>query len=318
MIYNYLIILIFLFIIIFYLYSFKFKIKIASITMIKYPFDFHIWLHHYLNILKLDYIILIIDDNLELYQKLLNVKNDKLKLFFVSNQNNYNVYTNLQSKQIFYINHFLPKCRELKINFLLHIDDDELLIISKKYNYSIHSFIQKNLNLFIHYSNLKFQNFEAVYPLSENNCFYTPYYKPCQSSNCKSYVNGKSMGNLLFSNLKCIGPHDFSGSSFDISEKDAILLHFDNCHYIKWLSKFNNLSNSSQQVFNQIPFDFYKNSISLIKKCKQLCLKDSSKPCLDCLLEQYQFWFKSKYITDFNDYFNLENNNFQLNNYYEN
>ena len=128
--------------------------------------------------------------------------------------------------------------------------------------------------------------------VGEIDCFINKSYRftECSTGLCRSYTNGKSMGNLHMP-LSSNGSHYFHGKSVEVDMKDAVILHFDSCTFKKWFEKFQNLSNISQPVLSKIPFPFYKDSILHIKQCAEVCKRaNENKECNECLETAKHIW----------------------------
>jgi hypothetical protein len=288
------------------------------VSMIKHPVDIHIWLHHYLYTLHFSHIFIFIDNHPELYKQLQKYPSDKIYLYHSTNDIKKDKYLNLQLQQQIFINKILKLCYQLKIKYLFHVDDDELLVVSKKYDYSLKEFLRLQKQKYQKYTHLKIQNIEAIFDPSQTKyCLFSKYFIPCHKMKCKSYSNGKSIAYLSHSNIYSLGSHDFSGNSFKVDPSDILLLHFDSCSFQKWYQKFSILSNNiSQKVFNSIPFDYYKTSIQKILKCNQQCQYDIDS-CPSCQQHLYQYWYNNNFITlPMDSIFDLQSNNFYLENYY--
>jgi hypothetical protein len=254
--------------------------RVAIVTMTKKPIDLQIWIDHHLNKLKVDKIYLRVEESPEVEgivekfnkQGKINVEYDNRK---IDNSDSYYIQ---MDRQKMFVNKIKEECRKNKIEYLLHIDDDELFYIDKnKYNViqdffkSIHGKVLEN-NL----SNIHFENIEAVFQKNKKHCFDTDKFLDCRiRGNCKSYCNGKSATNVNLSG-EFFGPHNFSGKVLNIERNDACVLHFDSACFEKWYQKFENLSHlTSQEKLDSIPFKFYKNSIKLIQEGanKEICEK---------------------------------------------
>jgi hypothetical protein len=246
------------------------KIKFAICTQTRNPVDIDYWLHYYFDHLQVDRIYLKIENTPGLLTRL--KKNIYFERMIVEERNhvsNRDTYDHQQQRQCEWVNYSIKHSRDDGFDYLLHVDDDELLILSKKYT-SLSDFLNKND--FSKHSNIHLHNAEAVYGEArdkKDECFLKPTkINPCNiSGTCRSYANGKSFGNLHFKDLSCLGCHAFSGKTHHLAIEDSFILHFDSCTFSKWFDKFSNLSNISNRVFEKIPFSFYKDSIKNIQNC---------------------------------------------------
>ena len=111
------------------------RMKVAIAIMTMKPVNFEVWLKYHLKYLKFDHIYIRVEDTPEL-KDIINKYPDKITAKFVSKQNNKNSYFNQMSRQDILINDSIQDCKKRNIKYLLHIDDDELFFINKKYKRS--------------------------------------------------------------------------------------------------------------------------------------------------------------------------------------
>lgn len=278
-------------------------LRFAISIMTKNPHDIEFWLHYHIIVMNAYRIYIHIENTTGLRNKIERwcIKNDRETCVVIvedtTNTTNRDAYDALQDRQHTNVKKCIQLARTDKCHYLFHIDDDELIVVSKKYNCSIIKLLLKHHVKWAKYSDVHFQNYEAtiVSDTKQDHCFVNKTYRfsPCHTHYCRSYANGKSMGNLSFESLKPNGPHSFSGSSIMVDTKDAIILHFDSCTFEKWIDKFQNLSNVSEKVFRNIPFSFYKDSIQQIQKCSTSCQRTSSDDvdtCMSCMKESERLW----------------------------
>lgn len=235
--------------------------KTALCSMMHHPIDLQFWIDHHLYIVKFDYIFLRLENSDHV-----KINNDRVIIVereIIKNSNDSILYQ--QYRQQDFVNRCLHHyVNAYSIKFLLHIDNDELLVLNFKYD-SIHSLINCYLNY--PYTNLRIQNFEAVLldKSSSSNLFLqTLYFKDCSMEKCRSYSNGKSI-TLISESIECTGCHTFSGLYFAVPKSEVIILHYDSLIYSKWFDKFKHLSKITSKIYDQIPFPFYKSSIDKIK-----------------------------------------------------
>ncbi len=229
---------------------------IAICTMLRKPFNFDTWLDYHLS-LGIDYIYLRVEETpyiselLEKYKDKVIVEYDDL----VDKSDNY--WTQMDRQKEF-VNNVIKDCLSKSIEWLAHIDSDELLWFSKPIK-DILSNIDKK------FSFITLKNYEAVYP---NDSLNNPF---LETNNFRykghlAYGNGKSIGRVS-ENLKYNGPHLFSGSQYEISPILSIVLHFESPTFEHWYKKFyEEKMNISDDLLEKIPFKFYKESISIIRK----------------------------------------------------
>lgn len=264
------------------------KTKVAIVTMVNQQPNFDFWLQHHLYNLQIDLIILRVEDTPE-YKPLIKQYGDKVIASFhykkdIDTKNNY--FTQMDRQEIF-VNESIEKAKKMGIEYIFHIDSDELIYVQPDNNKTPrHKLLRKNLEE-VHpdYSCIHFKNFEAVFPNMDDKCFNTSRFIDCQKGQCLSYANGKSVGRVKH-DVKFRGCHYFSGKVFNIGDDKLAVLHFDSCTYNKWKSKFNLMKNINDKKYNEIPFPFYKNSIKKMQKCDKE--NKNEKQCNQDLEKYYQ------------------------------
>lgn len=272
------------------------KIKVAIVTMVNQQPNFKFWLDHHLRNLQLDLIILRVEDTPE-YKPLIKQYGNKVIASFHSKKeiDLKNNYFGQMDRQKVFVNKAIKKAKKLGMDYIFHIDSDELIYVQPDNNKTPrHILLRKNLDE-VHpdYSCIHFKNFEAVFPKMDNKCFNTSRFIDCQKGQCLSYANGKSVGRVK-NGIEFRGCHYFSGKVFNIGDDKLAVLHFDSCTYDKWKSKFNLLKDTNTKKLNEIPFPFYKNSIKKMQKCdkenknEKECNKDLEKYYQEQKIEPYQ------------------------------
>lgn len=273
--------------------------KVGIAIMVKNPSDFDIWLKYHITYLRFNRIYIRVEDTPGL-QLILNKYKNKINYVLIDTKEELkklkkenllkNMYFSAMIRQKKYISSTISLARKDEIEYLLHIDDDELLFISdefKNVNDLFRFLKKKNPNA----SEFHFSNIEAVFKKNKKSCFDTDKFIECKKSRskdepgCKAYINGKSAGNISDEELKYYGPHKLKGTGDRVNVKKDIakILHFESCSYDRWYKKFSNMNNMDKEKFNKIPFKFYKDSIEKISKCEKDCKKD-----------MYKFWEKIK------------------------
>jgi len=224
--------------------------------MVRKPFNFDTWLNYHLS-LDVDYIFLRVEDTPELSDVLDNYK-DKVIVEYDNYVNKKDNYWTQMNRQKEFVNNVIEKCKSLSIEWLIHIDSDELFWSSTTIKEML-SKVDKDISC------VSIHNFEAVYP---NDCLTNPFLETNRFlyKDLLAYSNGKSIGRIS-SDLSCRGPHAFTGKQHKINQKISLILHFESPTFNSWYKKFSEeKSDISDDMMNNIPFDFYKKSISLIRK----------------------------------------------------
>lgn len=273
------------------------KTKVAIVTMVNKQPDFDFWLDYHLNHLKIDLVILRVEDSPE-YEKMVEKYGDRvIASFHKKNEVNlkHNYFGQMERQEIF-VNESIQKAKELGLDYIFHIDSDELIYV---HHDTVKNDPEKLLRQYLdevesEYDCIHFKNFEAVFPDMKNKCFNTNKFIDCKKGQCLSYANGKSVGRVQ-KGIKFRGCHYFTGKVFDISDHKIAVLHFDSCTYDKWKEKFNLLKDTNEEKLNKIPFKFYKNSIKKMQKC--VSDKKNTKECQEDLQKYYQEQKVDPYLT---------------------
>ena len=249
--------------------------KVAICTMVRKPFNFDTWLDYHLTLV--DHIFLRVEETPNL-SEVIDKYGDKITVEYSNVENKAWDQTwgpIKRERQKKFTNEVIKKCQDLNINWLAHIDSDELICAN---DLEFLNKIDEDIQCVI------IQNYEAVYPIDNLD---NPFLQTNRfiRNNMTSYVNGKSFGRVS-SNIELLGPHRFSGKKIDTNV--AKILHFESPTFDKWLEKFQfktfSVENSDiEDIFNTHrdrygnwhKFLFYKESIKVIesgdmKKCREL------------------------------------------------
>jgi hypothetical protein len=235
---------------------------IAICSMVRKPVNFDTWIDYHFS-LGVDYIFLRVEDTPELAQIIDRYEN--VFVIFDENSSKRNNYWSQMNRQKQLIQHHLPKIQSLEIDWLFHIDSDELIC-------SVLNLKELLSNVSKDYDVVKIQNYEAVYDRDnlENPFYQTNKFKVL---NKLAYSNGKSAARV--SSLKLIEqdtpvgkvfcPHGFEGKVANLNTKDIVILHFESPTFESWYEKFSNDCDIDDLIFEKIPFKFYKKSIEIIR-----------------------------------------------------
>jgi len=225
------------------------KKSVALITLMYQPKNVETWLLIHRNLgIKRFYIRL--EDTPELIDYLQSQPD--VTLMLASSNRDTNQYKTLQTRQIDTTNNVIKMCRQDNIDFLIHIDCDEIL----------EGDLDEIINLPDNIGTFWMQNYEAVYsaiPTTQDNCFQAKFYKNCgdNDANCVSYVNGKGGGRVTKS-LESNGPHRFK-SSLREKKINMIVKHFESCDFDQYIKKYSRLQKGVK--IDEIPFPYYRESI---------------------------------------------------------
>ena len=167
-----------------------------------------------------------------------------------------NYYT-LMARQERQVRRAVSECRALGIDWLFHVDDDELLHFEEPFSSIVKDLAPSPVGCVV------LTNIEAVPTALECECVFENI-TSFTSQKMLAYRNGKSAGRCATSNWH--GPHRFTGSYVVVPTSRACLLHFESCLYEGWRNKFLKHRDIDEKKKEAIPFPFYRDSISLFQK----------------------------------------------------
>jgi hypothetical protein len=284
-------------------------VKVGIAAMVTCSPNFEFWLDFHLNYLKIDLIVLGIEDCHE-YAPLLKPYGSRIHATFHDREdiNITDNYHSMMPRQNATVTRGLKLAKQHDVKFLFHIDADELLYVGPAPNLPIsndtteHSYgksrhhhpptrvgVHRSVLLRKHlmdveetYSNIHLHNWEAAYPTVNYNdsskCFDTDKFLECSYlGKCKMYVNGKSAGRVdgegwghWLGGVKWYGPHAFSGRTYQMPSTRLSVLHFDSCTFEQYVHKFSLLAQAGKDRLDKIPFPYYKQTIWQWKHCEEL------------------------------------------------
>lgn len=240
-----------------------------------------VWIHHHLYTVGFDYIFLRVEGN----DGIANLHRRRLggpRVLILENEIVENPHIDSVRRQQERQKRFVDQCLRihaprLHVRFLLHIDDDELLVLHKRWP-CLNSLLQSMQSRLPSQpiASIRIQNFEAVLlspPPSISNpqegdlFFTTTHFKDGAIEDCRGYRNGKSIARVGHT-IECTGPHTFVGPWIKMDSADAIVLHYDSLTFKGWLKKFTHLSQCSSDILQHAlaPFPFYQQSILRIQQ----------------------------------------------------
>ena len=247
-----------LILILFFIISLKSKFKsnfskekksIALISLMYLPKNIETWLEIHRK-LGISHFYIRLEDTPDLVEYLSSQPDVTL---MVETSNDSNQYTTLQTRQTETMDKVIKLCKKSGIDFLIHIDCDEIL----EGNLEEIRSLPESVGTFW------MQNYEAVYegiPTKMDNCFAAKFYRNCSEidSGCASYANGKGGGRIK-SNLKSNGPHRFSSNGSEVKLDNLILKHYESCDFDQYIKKYSRLKQGVK--LDDIPFPYYRESI---------------------------------------------------------
>jgi hypothetical protein len=256
---------------------------IAICSLVRKPFNFDTWVDYHISIGVSKFLLSVEDtpnlkESIDKYGDLIEVEYismDSKDKFYDRN------YWTLMNRQKIFVTKSIQRCKELSVEWLIHIDTDELLWCGDSVLDLLND-VSKDTDY------ITVKNYEAVYtsddlenPFLQTNTFI--------SSGMTAYDSGKSIGRIS-PNLEFRGAHAFTGKHQNIETKRAVVLHFESATFEKWFEKFNNITssynfsdiqgmkeymiNDTKNEIKEVPITFYRESSRLvrlgdIKKCRE-------------------------------------------------
>lgn len=158
-------------------------------------------------------------------------------------------YLDLMGRQSRMVDMSLELCKKDGIDWLIHIDCDEVL----------EGDLNEIRNLPKGVGTFWMQNYEVMYdkiPTNSDNCFIGSKFVDCSKDVCASYANGKGGGRVAVSQAN--GPHRFRSPLKEVKLGSVIVKHFESCDFDQYIAKYKRLAKSD---VSSIPFQYYKESI---------------------------------------------------------
>ena len=221
--------------------------------MMKNPKNIETWLEMH-RTLGIDKFYIRLEDSPELVASLKSQPDVKLD---ISQSSGVNEYVEIQNRQGKMVENALLEARKDGIDWLIHIDSDEIL----------RGDLEEIKHLPETTRTFWMQNYEALYsnvPSENDNCFRAKKFMDCSVDKCVSYVNGKGGGRTT-KDVSVAGPHRFVSSLTDDDKPriKVVVEHYESCDFEKYKEKYMNLS--KQSTNNHIPFPYYNDSIEAAK-----------------------------------------------------
>jgi len=227
--------------------------KIGIVSMMKKPKNIETWLERHRE-LGIEKFYIRLEDTPELVDYL---KAQPDVVLDITKSNGVNEYVEIQHRQGRMVDKALIDARADGIDWLIHIDSDEIL----KGNLNEIRDLPESTRTFW------MQNIEALYShihAQDENCFMAKKFNNCSSESCVSYANGKGGGRTT-QDVSSFGPHRFHSSEPNDEVKLKMEVeHYESCDFEKYKEKFIHLS--KEDTDNNIPFPYYNDSIKAAKK----------------------------------------------------
>jgi hypothetical protein len=257
------------------------KSKVAIACLMRKPVDLPKWLDHHRQ-LGVSHFFIRLEDTRE-QEDYLRTQQD-VSLTVANSDVSGNNYETLQNRQIEYVNASMKVAKEKNINWMFHIDADELL----------HGTLNFLDELDSKYKNVWMENAEAIFDFDKerpnSTCFSANKFLRCSNgAPCRAYVNGKGGGRVI-DNVGLKGPHnfhyngEFQGEHVYIVPFNTLhVLHFDSCSFSAWVEKFHHLG---KKKIDNIPFKHYNESINAVEAAFDTYKKSVSPSTKDVPSEQ--------------------------------
>ena len=219
------------------------------------PVDIEGWLKHHKK-LKPEKFYIVVENDPEL--KIPNKYKDIINVEYVTENSKGTWGSDLDDRLSHNFNRMADKARSEGIEWMMKVDDDELLYSANDENIS-------NLLASIpaEQNSIRVQNYEAYFPevnKKKGECFVkNAKFLDCSTSKCTAYANGKSFGRISNPNIKQSGSHFMSGPGTSMKFfpiDDLSILHFESCNYLKWKDKFAKMSKNKEGDKQLVYSDF--------------------------------------------------------------
>lgn len=260
---------------------------ITIVTTVKYPHQFLSWILYHSKI-GIQRVYVFIDDEkdtqtLQLCQQYPSfvipiVNTSQLKTLylniFAGSQYLETFNKEVMSRQILNAEYAISLAKEEGLQWLIHIDADELIYVRN--NQPLGNILQSSKNEGKYY--LKFINYEVA-PNTENyqNCFVEGTHFKTNGFRYIAYANGKA-GIYIGENISIgvNGVHTFRTNWKHETSGEIVVLHYPSCNFEEFLKKYVILGSFPDQWFGTIPISiqFHKDARDVISGCT-----DSTEVC---------------------------------------
>ena len=167
-------------------------------------------------------------------------------------------YNSLMRRQEAQVRRGLREAARDDVDWLFHIDDDELLHFAEPFQALLASVPPTAACVVL-------QNVEGIPSATDSECIFDDIHVFMKDVHkLLSYANGKAAGRV--GACTWLGPHRYTGASHVIETSRACLLHFESCTYEAWRNKFAKHREMDAASKARIPFPFYRESISLFQR----------------------------------------------------
>jgi len=172
------------------------------------------------------------------------------------NPNSKDNYYTLMQRQEIQVRRSVKSSRLMGIAWLFHVDDDELLYFKEPFS-RIANEMPHDVSCIV------LINVEAAPKALYSDCVFEDI-DVFSKDLMLAYRNGKSAGRVAVADWH--GPHRFTGSYHVVPVERGCVLHFESCTYEGWRNKFIKHREMGEQKKLDIPFPFYRDSITLFQE----------------------------------------------------
>jgi len=282
--------------------------KVAIVMLSRHPPDLKTWIKYHASHIGVDHIFIKLEDSpgvSAILEQLSEEERTKVTLLGASNQAASLIgmgedtrpeddYTSLQARQMVAMASAKRSSEAMGIDWLIHIDDDELLYTqNRKIGELLAAMPAGSDQAYL-------PNVEAVYDSADvKSCFMQTKQVNLNRYTFESYANGKSAVRVARKDAHPAGPHqwrDAANRELESTHMDQepfgspiLVVHYESCPFARWEDKFWELGRTSPQKVSQIPFPFYRESITKMQSCRS---RDSGLPgcSRDALVALWSKW----------------------------
>eukprot|EP00928_Gymnodinium_smaydae_P034232 TRINITY_DN24312_c0_g1_i2.p1 TRINITY_DN24312_c0_g1~~TRINITY_DN24312_c0_g1_i2.p1 ORF type:complete len:536 (+),score=117.22 TRINITY_DN24312_c0_g1_i2:85-1692(+) len=259
---------------------------VAIVLLTRRPADLRTWLQYHIAYMRIDHVFMRVEDTPgfeDVWRSIPSALQQRVTLWQeadapavgaleASSRRPKDDYETLQARQLKYMGLAKQQSAAMGIDWLLHIDDDELLYTP------MHRDVGELLaNMPQDIDQAYVPNIEAVYPSAEvASCFRETSFLNMNRYAFQAYANGKAAVRVAADALPA-GPHswrtsdDMEPPSLRLDTQPfgspLLLVHFESCPFSRWENKFWELGDTSPEKVASIPFPFYRKSIQLMQAC---------------------------------------------------
>jgi len=283
--------------------------RVAVVMLSRHPPDLRLWLEYHLGYMGIEHVFMQVEDTPEFnstWQALHPSRQRQVTVWRAPSVSGPDKrpaddYETLQHRQTKAMRLAKEASVNMGIQWLVHIDDDELLYAP------IHRPVGDILAAMPGgFDQVYIPNSEAIYPSADvQNCFAQTTEININAFKFVSYANGKAAVRVSDSAAVPAGPHqwrDLQGRELPSIHLDAqpfgaplMVVHFESCPFSRWEDKYWELGNTPAWKVNRIPFRFYRESIEKMQNCRA---GGSDPECSDEALRSFWASWKTEANSD--------------------